>query len=168
MKHLHLNEPVAIFCLLVWRRLWIEPRFRQRTLHSFLAKWLPALVMTSTLWTATEVPVNVPGQARESPSRTTVIAPLTVHWDGQRKVTGTFANTWSSSNSYLRCRSWTDTGHSKTILRNRLSQSICSHLVFERVEYSVSGFRFVLYLSIYIAPLAVHTNERRSQCERPR
>src|ERR1043165_5899834 len=26
----------------------------------------------------------------------------------------------------------------------------------------------VLYLSIYIAPLAVHTNQRRSQCERPR
>jgi len=25
----------------------------------------------------------------------------------------------------------------------------------------------VLYLSIYIAPLAVHTNQRRSQCERP-
>src|SRR5688572_10380041 len=26
----------------------------------------------------------------------------------------------------------------------------------------------VLYLSIYIAPLTVHTNQRRSQCERPR
>src|SRR5688572_26766820 len=26
----------------------------------------------------------------------------------------------------------------------------------------------VLYISIYITPLAVHTNQRRSQCERPR
>src|SRR5688572_7511726 len=33
---------------------------------------------------------------------------------------------------------------------------------------SIQNLCLVLYLSIYIAPLAVHTNQRRSQCERPR
>jgi len=29
MKHMHSKEPESIFCVLVLRRLWIEPKFRQ-------------------------------------------------------------------------------------------------------------------------------------------
>jgi len=61
---------------------------------------------------------------------------LTVHLDGkllEGSTCLTWCETcWSFSSSYLRFRSWTVTGHSKTILRDRLSPR--SRPVFERVE----------------------------------
>src|SRR5688572_9534278 len=46
---------------------------------------------------------------------------------------------------------------------------VCQGLVLVRSSYScIVLYCIVLYLSIYIAPLAVHTNQRRSQCERHR
>jgi len=59
-KHLHQNAKESIFCLMVLIRLWIELRFRQRMLHSYLVKCHPGLDMMWTLWTSTEILFNEP------------------------------------------------------------------------------------------------------------
>jgi len=43
-----------------------------------------------------------------------------------------------------------------------------TNIVFGRMKHFWSMYCIVLYLYIYIALLAVHTNQKRFQCERPR
>jgi len=65
------------------------------------------------------------------------MVPLTVHWDG-KLLEGLTTHEHAERLPVLISGVGVEvTGQSKTILRNRISPSICSHPAFERVEYSV-------------------------------
>jgi|SRR6218665_3246005 len=47
-------------------------------------------------------------------------------------------------------------------------RSVVTVVLLALTKWNPGQYCIVLYLYIYIAPLAVHTNQKRFQCERPR
>jgi len=132
-------------------RLWIELRFRQRMLHSFLAKCYPALDMMWTLWISTKNSI-LWAQVKQQNHQIEQLAivPLTVCSLGWQ-VNGRFDITWTLNmlivfHSTIRCEEL----YSYWAFQNlpfRLKH--CSQPVFERMGYLWSDCHFVLrYLSL--------------------